>query len=85
MRCKSCLEIFSQPSVETKRTQTCAVCRGVIRITTRRKEMCEKTIKILLNKTNLQKNKKKLVSFQDHNFIEQNSLLKVLGGWKWTN
>ena len=66
MRCKSCLQIFSQPSMETKRTRTCAVCRGVIRAYTKRKEMCEKTEKILLNRSILQKIRKKIILTKDH-------------------
>lgn len=74
MRCKSCLQIFSQPSPKTKETSICSICRG-IRTGLKRKEICEKTEKILLNRNsrkNSIKNSKKLTLSGkdiDHYFI----------------
>ena len=68
MRCKSCLRIFTQPSANTKRTQMCAVCRGIIKTRTKYKEMCEKTTKILLNRA-IEQKIRKCSDNEGHEFI----------------
>lgn len=48
MRCKSCSQIFSQPSKLTRDTQTCSICRGTkTRLNSR--ELCEKSPSFLVN------------------------------------
>jgi len=68
MRCKSCFQIFTQPSPETKRTQTCSICRG-IKTHLKRKQPCEKTEKILIRR-NVVKVQRVSYENRDHHFIE---------------
>ena len=73
MRCKSCLNIFSQPSQETKETQMCSICRG-IKTGLKKKEICEKTAKIMQNRDTKEKIYVKLhrqIVLKDHHFIER--------------
>jgi hypothetical protein len=73
MRCKSCLQIFSQPSQMTKETRICSICRGVKKVL-KRPELCEKRIKILINRELTRRNFKKLSSIctnNDYQFIRE--------------
>jgi hypothetical protein len=72
MRCKSCLQIFSQPSPMTKETRMCSICRGVKKAL-KRPELCEKRVKILLNREFAKRNFKKLSCIpinKTHHFIQ---------------
>lgn len=73
MRCKSCLQVFSQPSSETKKTGLCSICRG-IRTRLKHRDMCEKTTKILINREIANKKLKNLSLYcinNTHHFIQQ--------------
>jgi len=42
MRCIDCFEVFTHPSKTSRKTQLCAICRGVA-TKLRRKEQSERT------------------------------------------
>ena len=54
MRCKFCLQTFTQPSLVTKETRLCSICRG-LRRHLKQRDLCERTPRFLverrLNKT----------------------------------
>ena len=73
MRCKSCLEVYTHPSPDTKKTRLCSICRG-IRTGLKRRDFCERTTKILINREIDKRNLKNLSLVcinNNHHFIRQ--------------
>lgn len=75
MRCKSCLQTFSQPSKVTKDTQTCAICRGT-KTCLKSRDLCERSPQFIIN-MGIKLTKK--YSFENHDpcFIEHSSPKKI--------
>ena len=74
MRCKSCLVVFTQPSPNTKETRLCSICRG-IKTGLKRRDFCERTTKILINRQIAKRNLKELSPIciiNNQHFIQQN-------------